>query len=164
MASDRFKLDYNTTGKQESAGPRRGLIFTRNENVSLRRWISHLSLRRLTIAWTSAGNDLTCTWGVSPKIHPAVVVSLKEAVTRTKSVAQGNKSALYVVLFLLNKLKVPKTRKSWKQVRVFPCVPLNWPHYFWSETKKKTRSTMNPHKYISWYSGIRQHSQSEVID
>lgn len=23
---------------------------------------------------------------------------------------------------------------------------------------------MNPHKYISWYSGIRQHLKSEVID
>lgn len=50
-------------------------------------------------------------------------------------------------------------------VRVFPLVPLNGSQFYEQiVTKLKTKSTVDPHEYISWYSGIRQHLKSEVID
>lgn len=70
---------------------------------------------------------------------------------------KGKTKRLYTVLFLLNKLKAPKKSEKLKTGASVSLRTFKTYLKFHEQivTEPKTKSTTNPYKYISWYSGIQ---------
>lgn len=69
----------------------------------------------------------------------------------------GKTKRLYTVLFLLNKLKAPKKSEKLKTGASVSLRTFKTYLKFHEQivTEPMTKSTTNPYKYISWYSGIK---------